>query len=57
MRSIAQEAAMTDRGSGDIERDLMDNETYAISALLSCGVLCMGCTLIGCIIALLVAWL
>ncbi len=48
---------MTDRGSGDIERDLMDNETYAISALLSCGVLCMGCTLIGCIIALLVAWL
>lgn len=48
---------MTDHGTGDLERDLMDNETYAIATVLSCGVLCMACALVGCIVAVLVAWL
>ena len=48
---------MTDRGSGDLERDLMTNEEYAIATVLSCGVLCMACALVGCVVAVLVAWL
>jgi len=54
-RLIAQGAAVTDRGSGDLERDLMTNEEYAIATVLSCGVLCMACALVGCVVAVLVA--
>ena len=48
---------MSDHGTGDLERDLMDNTEYAISVVLSCGVICIGLTLVGCIVAALIAWL
>ena len=56
---------MPDRGTGDLERDLerdldyhlTDNTEYAISVVLSCGVICIGLTLVGCIVAALIAWL
>ena len=52
---------MGDKGTGDLERDLdghmTDNTEYAIFVLLSCGVLCFFLSLIGCIVAGLIAWL
>ena len=48
---------MPDRGTGDLERDLMSNEEYAITAVFSCAFLCSVLVITVVLVAALVRWL